>query len=116
MVGALAFDDPADRRVTLAKWLTAYENPYFARRIRNRLWASFFSVGLVEKVDDMRGSRPASNEALLAAAADHLVKHKFDLKALMKTILSRIPISARAVRCRVTRPITVSIPDTTPGG
>ena len=84
---ALAFDDPADRRVTLAKWLTAPENPYFARSIANRLWANYFGVGLVEQVDDMRVSNPASNEALLAAAADHLVKQKFDLKALMKTIL-----------------------------
>ena len=83
----LAFDDPADRRVSLAKWLTAPENPYFARSITNRVWASFFGVGLVEKVDDMRVSNPASNDALLAAAADYLVKQKFDLKALMKAIL-----------------------------
>ena len=83
----LAFDDPADRRVSLAKWLTAPENPYFARSIANRVWANFFGVGLVEKVDDMRVSNPASNEALLAAAADYLVKQKFDLKALMKAIL-----------------------------
>ena len=83
----LDFDDPADRRVSLAKWLTAPENPYFARSITNRVWANFFGVGLVEKVDDMRVSNPASNDALLAAAADYLVKHKFDLKALMRVIL-----------------------------
>ena len=61
---ALDFDDPADRRVSLAEWLTAPENPYFARSITNRVWASFFGVGLVEKVDDMRVSNPASNDAL----------------------------------------------------
>ncbi|MGO9923343.1 MAG: DUF1553 domain-containing protein [Isosphaeraceae bacterium] len=84
---ALDFNDPADRRVTLAAWLTAPENPYFARSITNRVWASYFGVGLVEKVDDMRVSNPASNDALLAAAADYLVRHKFDLKALMRAIL-----------------------------
>ena len=84
---ALDFDDPADRRVSLARWLTAPENPYFARSITNRVWASYFGVGLVEKVDDMRVSNPASNDALLAAAADYLVQHKFDLKALMRVIL-----------------------------
>ena len=68
------FDDPADRRVSLAQWLTAPENPYFARSITNRVWANFFGVGLVEKVDDMRVSNPASNDALLAAAADYLVQ------------------------------------------
>jgi hypothetical protein len=36
----LAFDDPADRRVSLAQWLTAPENPYFARAVVNRLWAT----------------------------------------------------------------------------
>ena len=35
----------------------------------------------------MRVSNPASNDALLAAAADYLVKQKFDLKALMRVIL-----------------------------
>ena len=84
---ALAFDDPTDRRVALAKWLTAPENPYFARAIANRVWANFFGVGLVEKIDDMRASNPASDEALLAASAQFVVQNKFDLKALMKAIL-----------------------------
>jgi Protein of unknown function (DUF1553)/Protein of unknown function (DUF1549) len=83
----LAFDDPADRRISLAKWLTAPENPYFARSITNRVWANFFGVGLVEQVDDMRVSNPASNDTLLATTADFLVRHKFDLKALMRVIL-----------------------------
>jgi len=83
----LAFDDPTDRRVALADWLTSPTNPYFARAITNRVWANFFGVGLVEKVDDMRASNPASNEALLANAAGFVVENKFDLKALMKSIL-----------------------------
>ena len=87
MARPLDFDDPADRRVSLAKWLTAPENPYFARSITNRVWANFFGVGLVEQVDDMRVSNPASNDTLLATTADFLVRHKFDLKALMRVIL-----------------------------
>ncbi|WP_206107650.1 DUF1549 domain-containing protein [Paludisphaera rhizosphaerae] len=85
--GSLAFDDPADRRVALAKWLTAPENPYFARSIANRVWANYFGVGLVEQVDDMRATNPASNEALLSATAAFVVEKKFDLKALMREIL-----------------------------
>jgi len=84
---ALEFDDPADRRVHLAAWLTSPDNPYFARSITNRVWANFYGVGLVEQVDDMRDSNPASNEPLLQAAADYLVQHKFDLKMLMRQIL-----------------------------
>ena len=44
-------------------------------------------VGLVEMVDDMRLTNPASNEQLLNAAARFLVESRFDLKALMRAIL-----------------------------
>ncbi|HBN75325.1 MAG TPA: S-layer protein [Planctomycetaceae bacterium] len=84
---SLEMDDPSDRRIELAEWLTAPENPYFARSITNRIWARYFGVGLVEMVDDMRATNPASNEELLQAAADYLVEQKFDLKSLMRMIL-----------------------------
>ena len=67
--------------------MTEPENPYFARSITNRVWANFFGRGLVEQVDDLRLSNPASNEALLDAAAQHVVDADFDLKQLMRTIL-----------------------------
>ena len=84
---ALAFDSSVDRREHLARWLTSPENPYFARSITNRVWANFMGVGLVEFVDDMRLTNPASNDKLLAALARHLVEHHFELKDLMRTIL-----------------------------
>jgi hypothetical protein len=83
----LAFDDPSDRREALAGWMTDPQNPYFARAIANRVWANFFGRGLVEQVDDLRLSNPASNEALLDAAAEHVVEAQFQLKQLMRTIL-----------------------------
>ena len=83
----LEFDDPSDRREHLASWLTAPENPYFSRSITNRVWANFMGRGLVENVDDMRVSNPATNEPLLAALADYLVVRKYDLKQLMRLIL-----------------------------
>ena len=83
----LPFEASDDRRVALAAWLTSKENPYFSRAIANRVWANFFGVGLVEKVDDLRVTNPASNEQLLAAAAQYLADHDFDLKELMRAIL-----------------------------
>ena len=83
----LPFDATEDRRIHLANWLTSSENPYFARAITNRVWASFFGPGLVEEVDDLRLSNPASNEELLTAASQHLIDRGFDLKSLMRTIL-----------------------------
>lgn len=84
---SIPIDDPGDRRVVLAQWLTSPDNPYFARSITNRVWANYFGVGLVEAVDDMRVSNPASNPELLDAAAAFLVEQKFDLRALMRAIL-----------------------------
>jgi hypothetical protein len=84
---AITFDDPRDRREPLADWLTSPENPYFSRAIVNRVWANFVGRGLVEAVDDMRKTNPASNDVLLTALADHLARQNFDLKALMRTIL-----------------------------
>ncbi len=84
----IEFDDPIDRRVVFANWLTDTKNPYFARSITNRVWANYFGRGLVEMVDDMRLSNPASNEPLLDAAAKHLIAQQFDLKQLMRAILT----------------------------
>lgn len=84
----LDFDDPRDRRVHLAKWLTAPENPYFSRAFANRIWANFMGRGLVENVDDLRVSNPASNEPLLAELARFAVDSNYDQKALMRLILS----------------------------
>ncbi|MEY3459609.1 MAG: hypothetical protein RL215_2766 [Planctomycetota bacterium] len=83
----LDFDAPGDRREYLATWLTAPENALFSRSITNRVWKNFFGVGLVEQVDDMRGSNPAANEQLLSAVSGYLVEQKYDLKALMRLIL-----------------------------
>ena len=82
------FDFAGDRRGPLADWMTSPDNPYFARSITNRVWARFFAVGLVEDVDDMRVSNPASNEKLLSASADYLIENDFDLKTLMRAILN----------------------------
>jgi len=83
----LSFDDPRDRREVLADWMTDPSNPYFARAITNRVWANFFGRGLVEQVDDLRLSNPASCEPLLAAASDYVVRSEYDLKPLMRAIL-----------------------------
>ena len=84
----IAFDDPRDRRDVLADWLTSADNEAFARAITNRVWANFFGIGLVESVDDLRASNPPRNEPLMRAAADYLVEHDFDLKVLMRAILT----------------------------
>ena len=80
--------DDVDPRLALARWLTAPENPFFARALVNRIWANFFGRGLVEPVDDFRISNPCVNPALLDALAADFARHGYDLKHLIKTILS----------------------------
>src|SRR5439155_4564637 len=79
--------DPAgDRRTVLADWLSAADNPYFARNLANRVWAHFLGRGLVEPVDDVRATNPPTNPELLDALARHLVESRFDPRALVRAI------------------------------
>jgi hypothetical protein len=81
-------EDPFDRRVKLAEWLTAPGNPFFARNLANRFWAYTMGKGLVEPIDDMRATNPPSNPELLDALAAELVKNKYDLKKFLRTVYS----------------------------
>lgn len=83
----ISFDGQNDRREYLADWLTSPKNSYFAKAIANRIWANYMGRGLVEAVDDIRMSNPASNEKLLRRLADELVRNRYDLKSLMRTVM-----------------------------
>ncbi len=76
-----------DPRRALADWMTAPENPFFARAAVNRIWAALFGRGLVDPVDDFRISNPCVNPELLDALAADFVKHRFDFKHLLRTIM-----------------------------
>jgi hypothetical protein len=78
--------DDADPREVFAKWLTAPDNPFFARNAANRIWYHLFGRGIVEPVDDFRGSNPPSHPELLDALAKDLVERRFDRKHLIRTI------------------------------
>jgi hypothetical protein len=81
-------DDPFDRRRKLADWLTSPRNPFFARNIVNRFWGYLMGRGLVEPLDDMRATNPASNPELLDALAADFVQSKYDLRHLLRTVMS----------------------------
>jgi hypothetical protein len=76
----------ADRRQALADWLVSPENPYFARNLANLIWAQFFGIGIIDPVDDMRVSNPASNPELLDRLATQLVAYGYDFKKLIRDI------------------------------
>ena len=76
-----------DSREALAEWLTSEKNPYFAKAITNRVWSYFFGRGIIEPVDDIRGSNPPINPALLDALEKDFVESGFDLQHLIRTIV-----------------------------
>ena len=79
-------DANAHRREQLSQWLTAKENPYFARSIVNRYWSYFLGRGIIDPVDDIRASNPASNPELLDALTKDFIDTGYDLKRLIRLL------------------------------
>jgi hypothetical protein len=84
---ALSSEVPGDTRQYFAKWLTSADNPFFARNIVNRIWRNFMGRGLIEPVDDLRDTNPATNDELLNALVKDFVEHNFDVDYLIRTIM-----------------------------
>jgi hypothetical protein len=77
---------PQDARAVLAGWLTARDNPYFARNLANRVWAHLMGRGLVEPVDDVRTTNPPTHPELLDALARYTADNHYDVRALIRLI------------------------------
>ncbi len=77
-------DDP---REMLVQWMTDPANPFFAKVMANRVWAEMMGQGLVEPVDDIRATNPASNEPLLKYLANDFRLHGYDIKHLIRRIM-----------------------------
>lgn len=78
-------DDP---RAVFADWLTAPQNPWFAKNAVNRIWHWLFGRGIVHEPDDMRPSNPPSNPELLELLARELVEHDYDTRHIYRLILN----------------------------
>ncbi|MBX9579928.1 MAG: DUF1549 and DUF1553 domain-containing protein [Gemmataceae bacterium] len=70
-------------RATLADWVTAPDNPFFARAAVNRVWAHLFGVGLVDPVDDLHEQNPPSHPELLDELAASFRAGGYDLRFLL---------------------------------
>jgi hypothetical protein len=77
-----------DPRQAVMDWLRQRDNPYFARALVNRVWAHYFTRGIVDPPDHLSALNPASHPELLDALAKEFIEHKFDLRWLHKTIVS----------------------------
>jgi hypothetical protein len=78
----------ADRLHALGEWLARPDNPFFARAQVNRIWYNLLGRGIVEPLDDFRPSNPPANPELLDWLANDFVKHNFDLRHTVRTIMT----------------------------
>ena len=85
---AMELGEEGDPRVEFADWLTAPQNPWFARNIVNRVWFWLLGRGIVHEADDLRPTNPPENPELLEYLQQELVGHKFDLKHVYRLILN----------------------------
>ena len=81
-------EHPLDRRIPLAKWLASPDNPWFAKSIVNRYMSYLLGRGLVEPVDDLRSTNPATNKEMFEALATYLEENQYDVKQLVKVIMN----------------------------
>jgi Protein of unknown function (DUF1553)/Protein of unknown function (DUF1549) len=77
-----------DPREAFAAWLTAPQNPYFARAIVNRVWSWLLGRGIIHEPDDIRPDNPPENPELLAYLEKQLVANHYDLKSTFREILT----------------------------
>jgi hypothetical protein len=89
-LGAEVVEMPRDQdpRPKFAEWLTAPQNPWFARAMANRVWYWLLGRGIVHEPDDFRSTNPPSNPELLDYLTQEFVDHKFDVKHLFRLILN----------------------------
>lgn len=73
-------------RPAFVDWLTAKDNPYFARSFANRLWFYFFARGIVNPVDDFRELNPPSHPGQMKLLANEFAASGFDVKHLVRCI------------------------------
>jgi hypothetical protein len=79
-----------NQRRAFAEWVTAKENPYFARATVNRIWAHFFGRGLVEPILNMHPDNEPTHPDVLELLADEFRRTDYDLKHLVRCLtLSR---------------------------
>ncbi|MDB4500395.1 DUF1553 domain-containing protein [bacterium] len=85
----LSNDTPEqERRLSLANWIGADDNPLTPRVIANRIWQFQFGAGIVDTPSDFgRNGTPPTHPELLDFLAHQLISHGWSLKHLHRLIL-----------------------------
>lgn len=79
-----ADDDP---RTDLADWFHEDPDQMLAKAFVNRVWRLMMGRGLVEPVDDLRASNPATHPALLQALTLFFIENDYRLRPLLRAMV-----------------------------
>jgi hypothetical protein len=74
------------RRVELADWIVAPENPWFAKALVNRVWARTMGRGFCEPVDEIGELGDRVLPDVHNALAEHFVATEFDVKDVFRLV------------------------------
>ena len=77
-----------NRLEEVADWITSH--PRFAKVQANRIWSNLVGQPLVDPIDDVRETNPASNPELLQFLSKELIESGFDQKHLIRLITNSI--------------------------
>lgn len=75
-----------DHRSEVVDWLVDPSQRRLARACVNRLWHAMMGRGLVEPIDDLRETNPATHPRLLDHLAEDFANHGYDIRRTLKQI------------------------------
>nr|WP_143547745.1 DUF1549 and DUF1553 domain-containing protein [Rhodopirellula sp. SM50] len=84
--GSVTLQGNDDPREPIMSWMTDPANPWFAQAIVNRVWASYFHVGIIDPPDDLNPANPPSHPELLNWLTRQFAGQNYDLKWLHRQI------------------------------
>lgn len=76
------------RRALAAAYVTAQDNPWFARAFVNRIWSALLGDGFYNPVDDLGPTRTARDFEVLDALATQWQAAGYDVRELFRLILN----------------------------
>jgi len=90
----------AENMEQLGRWLLDDKDSKFARVLANRLWATLMGRGLIDPIDDLRETNPASHPILLDLLSKMLVESDYQPSNILKAIVlsdaySRVPVDTK---------------------
>ncbi len=75
-----------DQREQIADWVLAEPELLFARATVNRLWMHMFGRGLVDPVNDLRETNPATHPELLQWLTEDFAEHGYRIRHTLRQI------------------------------